>query len=285
MSLQHDVPALPLTDGVTIPQLGLGVFQIPDAQVQDVVETAVAAGYRHIDTAELYGNESGIGAALAAIGLPRREMFVTSKVWNNHHRRDDVLRAFDASLSRLRLEVLDLYLIHWPVPSADRYVEAWRTLLELRDAGRVRAVGVSNFQPAQLQRLIEETGQAPSINQVELHPGLQQRELVGFHAAHSIRTESWSPLRRAQGLLTDPVVVQIASRHGVSPAQAVLRWHIEQGYVVIPRSVTPARIVENIDVWSFRLTDDDMAQLAALDRGDRIGPDPDTFAGGATDPT
>lgn len=285
MSVLPAVPALPLADGVTIPQLGLGVYQVPDAQVQQVVETAVQAGYRHIDTAELYGNEAGVGAALAALGLPRQEMFVTSKVWNNHQRRDDVLRAYDDSLSRLRLEMLDLYLVHWPVPSADRYVEAWQALIELRDTGRVRAVGVSNFQPAHLQRLIEQTGQVPCVNQIELHPSLQQRELVGFHAAHGIRTESWSPLRRAQGLLTDPVVVQIASRHGVSPAQAVLRWHIEQGYVVIPRSVTPARIVENIDVWSFRLTDDDMAQVAALDRGERIGPDPDTFVGAALDPS
>lgn len=271
-------PMVTLAPGVQLPQVGFGVFQVPPAAVEDAVTSALAAGYRHIDTAALYRNEAGVGRAVASSGLPRSEIFVTTKVWNDHHRRDDVLRAYDASMHRLGLDVLDLYLIHWPVPSADRYVEAWRTLLELRDSGRVRAVGVSNFLPAHLERLVAETGELPSINQVELHPYLQQHELVAYHATHGVRTQAWSPIARGGVLLSDPVVTHIAARHGVSPAQAVLRWHVQQGYIVIPRSVTPARIRENIDLWHFRLDDEEMAQMAALDRGERIGPDPAVFA-------
>jgi 2,5-diketo-D-gluconate reductase A len=271
------VPLVSLTPGVALPQVGFGVWQVPDEAVQGAVEEALAVGYRHIDTARIYGNEAGVGRALAATALPREEIFVTTKVWNDDQRRDDVLRAFDASLERLHLDVLDLYLIHWPVPAADRYVETWRTLLELRDGGRVRAVGVCNFQPSHLRRLLTETGEMPCLNQVELHPYLQQRELVGFHASHGIRTEAWSPLASGGAVLDDPVVGLIAARHGVSPAQAILRWHVEQGYVVIPKSVTPARIRENLDLFAFRLDDEDMAQLGALDSGRRTGPDPDRF--------
>lgn len=278
MAITETTPQVCLTADVTIPQIGFGLWQVPDDVAEVAVGEALAAGYRHFDTAKLYRNESGLGRALAASGIPRREVFVTTKVWNDDHRREDLLRAVDGSLERLRTDYVDLLLIHWPVPSADRYVEAWRTLLELRDAGRARAVGVSNFQPHHLQRLLAETGELPCLNQIELHPYLQQREAVAFHAQHGIRTQSWSPLSSGGPVLADPVVCRIAARHGVSPAQAVLRWHLDQGYVVLPKSVTPARIRENIDLFDFRLDDEEMSEFADLDQGTRTGPDPDVFA-------
>lgn len=274
------VPAVPLSAGaatVEIPQLGLGVWQVPDEDTPAVVGAALEAGYRSIDTARIYGNEEGVGRALAATDLPRDEVFVTTKVWNDDQGHDATVRAFEASLKRLRLDVVDLYLIHWPAPSQDRYVETWRALLRLREEGRVRAVGVCNFHREHLQRLADETGELPAVNQVELHPYLQQRELREFHTEHGIVTESWSPLAARADAVADPVIAAAAARHGVTPAQAILRWHVELGNVVIPKSVTPRRIAENIDVFGFELTEQDHEQLAALDRGLRTGPDPDRF--------
>lgn len=283
MSARISVPSVPLgqasTERLSIPQLGFGVWQVPDAEVESAVATALEVGYRHIDTARIYGNERGVGRALAAAGVDREDVFVTTKLWNDDHR--NVAAAFDASMERLGLEVLDLYLIHWPVPSASAYVDAWRGLLELRASGRVRSVGVCNFHVPHLERLLEETGVLPSINQVELHPYLQQRELQAYHAAHGIVTEAWSPLASGQQVLEDPVIGDIASRHGVTPAQAIIRWHLQLGNVVIPKSVTPSRIAENFDVFGFELDADDLDAFATLERGMRTGPNPDEFAAGA----
>jgi 2,5-diketo-D-gluconate reductase A len=273
------VPHIALNDGVEIPQLGFGVFLVPPGETKASVAEALRVGYRHIDTARIYDNEREVGEAVAESGVPRDELFVTTKVWNADQGRDATLAAFDASLDRLGLDTLDLYLIHWPTPARDRYVDTFRALVELRDAGRVRSVGVSNFQVPHLQRVIDETGVVPSVNQVELHPNLTQEPLRAFHTEHGIATEAWSPLARG-GLLEDPVVGKIAAAHGRTAAQVILRWHLQLGNVVIPKSVTPSRIAENFDVFGFALSDDDVAALSALDRGSRIGPDPDSFNGG-----
>lgn len=270
------VPSVTLNNGVHMPQLGFGVFQVPAAQTVAAVRTAIDAGYRSIDTAKLYGNEQAVGAAVAASGVPREQLFVTTKLWNDDQGHDRALRAFDASLSRLGLDRVDLYLIHWPAPGANRYVETWRALGKIVADGRARAIGVSNFQPAHLQRLIDETGTVPAVNQVELHPRLQQAQLRTFHAEHGIVTEAWAPLAQG-GLLTDRTITGLAGKYGVSPAQVILRWHLEIGNVVIPKSVTPSRIRENIDVFGFELAEDDLAVIAELDTGDRVGPDPDRF--------
>ncbi|QKW19769.1 aldo/keto reductase [Kitasatospora sp. NA04385] len=270
------VPNVTLNNGVEMPQLGFGVFQIPDEETTAAVAAALEAGYRSVDTAAVYGNERGVGRALAASGLPRAELFVTTKLWNADQGHDATLRAFDAGLDKLGLEYVDLYLIHWPTPARDLYAESWKAIERLAAEGRIRAAGVSNFQPAHLSRLIEAGGLVPAVNQVELHPGLQQAELRAFHAAHGIATEAWSPL--AQGaVLDDPAVTAIAARTGRTPAQVVLRWHLQLGNLVIPKSVTPARIRQNLDVFDFALTEDDMAAIAATDRGLRTGPDPDRF--------
>ncbi|WP_377267223.1 aldo/keto reductase [Peterkaempfera sp. SMS 1(5)a] len=272
-----DLPSLTLNNGVRIPQIGFGVFQVPDDQTAVAVSAALDAGYRSIDTASVYGNEKGVGDALAAAGLPRAELFVTTKLWNDAQGYDSTLAAFDASLDRLRLDHVDLYLIHWPTPARDRYLDTWRALEKLLADGRVRAIGVSNFQPAHLTRLMEHSGVVPAVNQIELHPQLQQAELRAFHARHGIVTEAWSPLAQGGALLQDPAVGAIAERHGVTPAQVVLRWHLQLGNVVIPKSVTPERIRANLDLFGFELGDDDLAAVAALDTGTRIGPDPDAF--------
>lgn len=270
------IPTLTLNDGAEIPQLGFGVFQVPPRETAEAVAQALEAGYRHIDTAAAYRNEEGVGEAIAAAGLPREELFVTTKLWNADQGYDEALRAFDASARRLRLDVVDLYLIHWPTPARDRYVPSWRAFERLQSEGRVRSIGVSNFQPAHLRRLFDEGAVVPAVNQVELHPYLQQPQLRAFHAEHEIATEAWSPL--AQGaVLDDPAIVAIAQAHGRTPAQVVLRWHLQLGNVVIPKSVTPARIAENLDVFGFELSDEQLAALAALDRGQRTGPDPDTM--------
>lgn len=270
------IPTLTLNDGAEIPQLGFGVFQVPPRETAEAVAQALEAGYRHIDTAAAYRNEEGVGEAIAAAGLPREELFVTTKLWNADQGYDEALRAFDASARRLRLDAVDLYLIHWPTPARDRYVPSWRALERLQSEGRVRSIGVSNFQPAHLRRLFDEGAVVPAVNQVELHPYLQQPQLRAFHAEHEIATEAWSPL--AQGaVLDDPAIVAIAQAHGRTPAQVVLRWHLQLGNVVIPKSVTPARIAENLDVFGFELSDEQLAALAALDRGQRTGPDPDTM--------
>ncbi|MFI1717003.1 aldo/keto reductase [Streptomyces sp. NPDC053513] len=268
------VPTVALNNGVEIPQLGFGVFQVPDDETAAAVTAALEAGYRSIDTAAIYGNETGVGRALAASGLPREELFVTTKLWNADQGYDSTLRAFDDSLAKLGLDHVDLYLIHWPAPARDLYRDSWRALERLAGEGRIRAAGVSNFQPAHLRRLMDGTALTPAVNQVELHPGLQQAELRAFHAEHGIATEAWSPL--AQGaVLGDPALAAVAARYGKSPAQVVIRWHLQLGNVVIPKSVTPARIRENLDVLDFALTDEEMRAVAALDRGLRTGPHPD----------
>ncbi|MFC9596155.1 aldo/keto reductase [Streptomyces sp. NPDC056944] len=270
------IPTVTLNNGVEIPQLGFGVFQVPDDETTAAVSAALEAGYRSIDTAAIYGNETGVGRALAASGLPREDLFVTTKLWNADQGYDATLRAFDASLAKLGLEHLDLYLIHWPTPARDLYLDSWRAVERLASEGRIRAAGVSNFQPAHLQHLLDNSRLVPAVNQVELHPGLQQAELRAFHAEHGIATEAWSPL--AQGaVLDDPVITSIAARTGTSAAQVVLRWHLQLGNIVIPKSVTPARIRQNLDVFDFQLTDEDMAAIAATDRGLRTGPHPDQF--------
>ncbi len=279
MTTHQSAPSLALghasTPGLAIPQIGFGVWEVPDASVDAAFGQALEVGYRHIDTARIYGNEEGVGRVLGRDDVDRDDVFVTTKVWNDDHA--NVPAAFDASMKRLGIDVLDLYLIHWPAPSQDAYVDAWRAMLDLQREGRVRSVGVCNFQVPHLQRLLDETGVLPSVNQVELSPYLQQRELRAFHAEHGIVTEAWSPLAVRAGLLEDPVVVDLAAKHGVTAAQLVLRWHIELGNVVLTRSVTPARIAENIEIFGFALGEDDLGTLTGLDRGIRTGPDPDTF--------
>jgi diketogulonate reductase-like aldo/keto reductase len=269
-------PTITLNNGVEIPQLGFGVFLVPDDETTAAVTGALEAGYRSIDTAMIYGNEVGVGQAIADSGIPRDELFITTKVWNSDQGYDSTLAAFDASIERLGLDYVDLYLIHWPTPEFDTYAETWRAMETLVKDGRLRAAGVSNFQPAHLQRLFDEFELVPAANQIELHPGLQQNELRALHDKHGIATEAWSPLGRG-AILDDAVITEIAGRLGKTPAQVVLRWHVQLGNVVIPKSVTPSRIVENIAVFDFELDDADMTALARMDRGQRIGPNPDDF--------
>jgi 2,5-diketo-D-gluconate reductase A len=267
---------LSLHDGLKIPQLGLGTWQTPDNEAAASVRAALDAGYRLIDTAAIYENESGVGAGVRAANLPREQVFVTTKLWNNRQGFDAALRAFDESLRRLRLDYVDLYLIHWPAPRQDRYLESWRALIRLQEEKRARSIGVSNFQIPHLERIIQETGVVPAVHQIELHPDFQQRELQAFHARHGILTQSWSPLGQG-ALLTHKTILEIARKHQKTAAQIVIRWHIEQGLLVIPKSVHPERIRENFAVFDFTLDGEDLARLAALDnaRG-RIGPHPDT---------
>ncbi|WP_405455937.1 aldo/keto reductase [Streptomyces sp. NBC_00101] len=268
------VPTLSLNNGVDMPQLGFGVWQVPDEEAERAVATAIEAGYRSIDTAAIYGNESGTGKAIATAGVAREELFVTTKLWNDDQGHDATLRAFDASLEKLGLDYVDLYLIHWPTPQKDRYVDTYRAFEKIYAEGRAKAIGVSNFLPEHLERLIGETSVVPVINQIELHPQLQQAESRALHAQHGIATEAWSPLGSGRGLLEVPTVVAVAQKHGRTPAQVVLRWHLQLGNVVIPKSVTPSRIAENIDVFDFELDADDLAAFAALDEGKRLGPNP-----------
>jgi len=270
------IPQISLLDGEQIPQLGFGVFQIPPQDTTEAVTRALLAGYRHIDTAAAYGNEAAVGQAIHAAGLEREEVFITTKCANPDHGHDQAKRALKASLQRLEMEHVDLYLIHWPVPSTDRYVETWQAFIELQREGLARSIGVSNFQPAHLERIIAETGETPAVNQVELHPLFQQTGLRHEHASLGIVTEAWSPLAQGE-VLGDPTIGQIADAYGKTPAQVVIRWHLQLGNVVIPKSVTPERILENFDVVDFSLTSDDMAAIEGLDAGERTGPDPDTF--------
>ncbi|MDT3377264.1 aldo/keto reductase [Labrys neptuniae] len=271
-------PTIRFNDGKEIPQLGFGVWQVPNEGANAAVTAAIEAGYRSIDTAAIYGNEEGVGDALAASSVPVKDIFVTTKLWNGDQGYDTALRAFEASLKKLRLETIDLYLIHWPVPSRDLYVESWKALIKLREEGLVASIGVSNFQIAHLERLKAETGVVPAINQVELHPRFQQKALRAYHAKEGIATEAWSPLGQGT-LLSDPTLTAIAEKYGKSTAQVILRWHLDIGNVVIPKSVTPARIVENFQVFDFKLAPEDIAAIEKLDdpKG-KIGPDPDTFA-------
>ncbi|MFE9062705.1 aldo/keto reductase [Streptomyces violaceusniger] len=273
------VPFITLNNGVRMPQLGFGVWQIPDDEAQVAVRTALDAGYRSIDTAAIYGNEEGTGKGLAASGIARDELFITTKLQNADQGYDSTLRAFDASLTKLGLEYVDLYLIHWPLPGVDKYVDTWKAFEKIYSEGRAKAIGLSNFHAAHTQRLLSETSIIPVIDQIELHPQLQQAELRAFNARHDIATEAWSPLGQGKGLLEDPKLAAIAQKHGKSPAQVVLRWHLDLGNVVIPKSVTPSRIQENIDVFDFQLDSEDLSAIDSLETGNRLGFDPETFNG------
>jgi 2,5-diketo-D-gluconate reductase A len=271
-------PAITLNDGNTIPQLGYGIWQVDRDRTRDLVLHAISAGYRHIDGAAAYGNERELGEAIAAADVPREQLFITTKLWNADQGYDKTLRAFDASMEKLGLDYLDLYLIHWPCPSLGLYGETWRAFEKLQADGRVRSIGVSNFRVEDLQRLIDEHDVVPAINQIELHPRLQQKELRQFHQQHGIATEAWSPLGHG-GLLDDPTVVGIAEDHGVSPAQVLLRWHLDLDNIVFPKASSPERISQNIDLFRFSLSDEQRARIDGLETGERTGPDPDTFTG------
>ncbi|MEV4646304.1 aldo/keto reductase [Saccharopolyspora sp. NPDC049357] len=269
------VPNVTLNTGASMPQLGYGVFLVPADEVIAPVRAAIDAGYRSIDTAKVYGNEEGVGKAIADSGVKREDLFVTTKLWNDDQGYDSTLKAFDDSLSRLGLDYVDLYLIHWPVPSQDAYVDTWKAFEKIYNSGRAKAIGVSNFQIPHLQRLFDETSIVPALNQIELHPNLPQADLRAFHAEHGIATEAWSPLGRNNGLLDSATVANLAEKYGKTPAQIVLRWHIELGNVTIPKSVTPSRIKENIEVFDFELAQDDIKAITALETGVRVGPNPD----------
>jgi 2,5-diketo-D-gluconate reductase A len=272
------IPTIRLNDGNAMPQIGFGVWRVSNAEAGSAVAEAFKAGYRSIDTASIYGNEEGVGEAIRAISVPREELFITTKVWNDRQGYDSTLRAFDESLARLKLDHVDLYLIHWPVAGSEAYRDTWRALIRLKQEGRAKSIGVSNFLVPQLRRLIDETGVTPAVNQIELHPRFQQKELRGFHAEHGIATESWSPLGQG-ALMTEEILVGIGRKYGKTPAQVILRWHLDNGFVVIPKSVTPSRIRENVDVFDFTLDADDRRAIERLDSASgRVGPDPSVFA-------
>ncbi len=270
------VPTITLNNGITIPQLGFGVYQIDPADTRKATLDALEVGYRHIDTAEMYGNEKGVGEAVRDSGLTRNEVFVTSKLNNGFHQRDAALSAFDATLEALNTDYVDLFLIHWPLPTIGDFVDTWKAMGEMYESGRVKAIGVSNFQTAHLQRLFDETGVVPAVNQIEVHPYLTQDSLRAFGADHNIATEAWSPI--AQGkVLSDDVIVSIAEKVQKSPAQVTLRWHIQRGDIVFPKSVTRTRVEENFNIFDFELDDDDIQSISELNKNERTGPDPDTF--------
>lgn len=266
-----------LNNGLTMPQLGFGVWQVPDAEAYSAVTTAIEAGYRSIDTARLYDNEKGTGRAIADSGVAREDIFLTTKLWNDDQGYDKALKAFDASLERLGTEYVDLYLIHWPAPERDAYVDTWKALERIHAEGRAKAIGVSNFTARTLERLVGETEVVPAINQIELHPYFSQAGMRAANADKGVLTEAWSPLGQGKGLLDDPVLAELGAKHGKSAAQVVLRWHLQLGNVVIPKSVTPSRIRENFDVFDFELTAEDIDRICSLDRDGRIGPNPDTL--------
>ncbi|MHC3426723.1 MULTISPECIES: aldo/keto reductase [unclassified Streptomyces] len=270
------VPNITLNNGVEIPQLGFGVFQVPPEKTKEATLSALDVGYRHIDTAEMYGNEKEVGQAVRESGIDRAELFVTSKLNNGFHAHDDALAAFDQSLADLDIGYLDLFLIHWPLPKVGDFVETWKALEEVYRSGRAKAIGVSNFQPHHLRRLLDETDVVPAVNQIEVHPYLTQDTARAFGAEHGIATEAWSPI--AQGLvLKDPVITSIADRLGKSAAQVTLRWHIQRGDIVFPKSVTRSRVEENFALFDFELTEGDMSEISALNRDERTGPNPDEF--------
>ena len=271
------VPTVTLHDGVEMPQLGFGVFQVPPELTQKAVEEALAAGYRHIDTAAAYRNERGVGAALAATGIPRSEIFVTTKLWNSDQGFDSTLRAHGESLERLGLEAVDLYLVHWPLPGEGRWLDTWRAFERIHGEAGARSIGVSNFRVEELEGLREHCELQPTVNQIELHPRLQQAELRAWHAEHAVATEAWSPLAQGE-VLGEETILRLAENHRRTPAQVVLRWHLQLGNVVIPKSVTPERIRENLDVFEFELEEDEMEAISELDTGRRTGPDPATFS-------
>ena len=270
------VPNIALNDGTTIPQIGFGLWQVPPAGAEAATSEALAVGYRHVDSAAVYANEAEAGLAVARSGLAREDVYVTTKLWNPDHGYDEAMRAFDLSMSKLGFEYLDLYLIHWQCKQFGKYVDTWRALIDLQASGRVRSIGVSNFKETALREIIDVTGVVPVVNQIELHPWLPQLDMRAVHAEYGIATESWSPLASGQ-LIGDPLLATIAAKHGVSTAQVMIRWHLQQGLIVLPKSVTPTRIAENIDVFGFELDVEDMAGIATLESGRRTGPDPDDF--------
>ncbi len=272
-------PEVTLNDGRTMPQIGFGVWQLSDADVVGALTTAIAEGYRSVDTARIYENEAGVGRAIARSDVPRSALFVTTKVWNDDHGFDATLRAFDASLGRLGLETVDLYLIHWPAPRQDKFRETWKALVRLRSEGRALSIGVSNFREADLRRIIDDTGVVPAVNQIEVHPRFQQHALRAVHAELGVVTEAWSPLGRAH-ILDDPTLIHIAARHAATPAQVALAWHLASGIAAIPKSADAGRMRENLAAREITLDAADMAALADLDDpAGRTGPDPDHFPG------
>ena len=276
----NPVPDVMLNNGRTIPQFGFGVFQVKQEDTVEAVSTALPTGYRHIDTAEMYGNEKEVGEAVAKSGLARADVFVTSKLNNDAHLPDDARKAFDASLEALRFDYVDLFLIHWPLPTLydGDFVSTWRTLEEFYRDGRARSIGVSNFQPHHIRRLHAEAEIPPAVNQIEVHPYLTQDDVRGFCAEHQIAIEGWSPIAQGE-VLEDPTIREIAGRAGKTPAQVVLRWHIERGDIIFPKSVTPARVKENFAIFDFELSGEDVEAISALNKNQRTGPDPDTFTG------
>ncbi|HHY0861829.1 TPA: 2,5-didehydrogluconate reductase DkgA [Yersinia enterocolitica] len=269
-------PIIKLHDGNLMPQLGLGVWQASIEETQLAVSKALEVGYRSIDTAAIYKNEEGVGQALQSAHVARDELFITTKLWNSD--QDNPQQALEESLKKLQLDYVDLYLIHWPDPTQDRYVSAWRELIALKEQGLIRSIGVCNFNIPHLQRLIDEIGVAPAVNQIELHPLLQQRQIHAWNATHHIATESWSPLAQGgDGVFDQTVIRQLAQKYSKTPAQIVIRWHLDSGLIVIPKSVTPARIRENFEVFDFKLHKDELTAISKLDSGKRLGPDPDVF--------
>lgn len=270
------VKAVELNDGNSMPQLGYGLWQVPDEETERVVTNAIKIGYRSIDSAQVYGNEHGLGRALKSCGLPRKELYITTKIWNSEQGYDSTLRSFEESMKKLGTEYLDLLLIHWPAPKKNLYVDTWKALVQLKKDGRVRSIGVSNFYPEHLERIVDATSYIPAVNQVELHPRFQQRELRQVHEKMGIKTESWSPLGQGK-VIEDEVIRSIAAKHGKTPAQIIIRWHLENGLIAIPKSVTPSRIEENFSVFGFSLDESDMKKIASMDdKNGRIGPDPMT---------
>ncbi|MDQ6657774.1 MAG: aldo/keto reductase [Actinomycetota bacterium] len=276
MTQSTSVPSIELNDGHHIPQLGYGVFKVDPAETESLVTTALRAGYRHIDTAAIYGNEEGVGRAIAASAIPRDELFVTTKLWNDDQGTESALAAIDTSLGKLGLDHVDLYLIHWPAPKNDRYVETWTAMQQIRQQGKATSIGVSNFVVPYLTKLLEGADVVPAVNQIELHPAYQEREVVEFSRGKGIHIEAWGPLGQGKyGLLKDPAVAGAADAHGKTPAQVVLRWHLQQGNIVFPKSSNPARIAENLAVTDFELTDAELAAITALENGGRVSAHPD----------
>lgn len=271
------IPTITLNNGIQIPQLGFGVYQVDPAETKDATLTAFEVGYRHIDTAEMYGNEAGVGEAIAESGIDRAEIFVTSKLNNGFHKRDDALKAFDGTLDALKQDYVDLFLIHWPLPGIDvDYVETWKAMEEIHASGRAKAIGVSNFQQAHLERILDEGSVVPVVNQIEVHPYLTQDALREFGVSKGIHTEAWSPIAQG-GVLKDETITEIAERVGKTTAQVTLRWHIQRGDIVFPKSVTRSRVEENFDLFDFELTDADVAAITGLNKDERTGPNPDEF--------
>jgi len=273
--MTNSVPTITLNDGHTIPQLGFGVFKVDPTETTRIVSDALEVGYRHIDTAAIYGNEEGVGQALASSGIDRSELFVTTKLWNDNQGTQSALDAFDESLEKLGLDYVDLYLIHWPTPARDTYVESWKTLAKIRESGRARSIGVSNFLVPHLERIISETDIVPAVNQIELHPAGQQAEVAAFSRQHGIHIEAWGPLGQGKyPLLEEPVVTTAAEAHGKTPAQVVIRWHLQTGNIVFPKSNRRERMVENFDVFDFELSHTEVATISALERGGRVSAHP-----------